>query len=87
MYCQYGDDYLCGSKDVFEIQIQIQSIDFFVVLNQILLYLLIITTEKTIQQKVAEKQRPFTLNVFKDFQFSWFIMKSERILNDNTQNQ
>ena len=50
-------------------------------------YLVCIIFEKTIQQKIAIKQRPFTLNVLKDFQFSRFIMKPVGILSNITQNK
>ena len=35
--------------------------------NIFIYYLLFVIIEQSIQQKIAEKQRPLTLNVLKDF--------------------
>ena len=45
-------------------------------------YLVCIIIEKTIKQEIAIKQRPFTLNVLKDFQFSRFIVEPVGILSN-----
>ena len=43
-------------------------------------YLLLIIMKHTIEKEVTEEQWPFTFDILKDLQFSWFIMKSEWVL-------
>ena len=43
-------------------------------------YLLLIIMKQTIKKEVTEEQWPFTFDILKDLQFSWFIMKSEWVL-------
>ena len=43
-------------------------------------YLLLIIMKHTIKKEVTEEQWPFTFDILKDLQFSWFIMKSEWVL-------